>query len=524
MDESPRRHLPQRAARRSRRLYFSLAALVSLLVVGGLLAYATGFASFGRPATQHTATQAPLYILSGGGVCVRLGAHPRPPYTNIQVTHDTALGHSESIIVEDPRNPLHLVGGAKYFTDLRHYRFQVGYAASFDGGCTWIDGGFLKGFASNVLTSDPSFGFGPDGAVYASVLFAPAGPHAAQESGIAVLRSDDGGRTFGTPVTVYKAGSNTIFSDKPWMAVDNTRGPHRGAVYVVWSYDHNACPQAGFCAQDIAFSRSTDGGKTFSQPAFIEGQAPFCTNPAPGRAAGSRRCDAGLGADVAIQPDGTIAVAYAYEHLTQLNQTTRLLVVTSRDGGTNWSTPVTVASVNDIAGTFPPAHFRTITLPALATDPRTGQLYLAWAEKDDGQANIYLATSRDSGTTWSMPVRVNDDIPRPGVNHFQPQVAVAPDGVVSVMFFDTRNNPRTEHVDLYLAQSVNHGTSFLPNQRVTPQAFDSAIGAPTDQYGMQFIGDYQGLAVDNRFVHPLWNDSRTGSQQLFTAAIPSAQP
>jgi hypothetical protein len=30
---------------------------------------------------------------------------------------------------------------------------------------------------------------------------------------------------------------------------------------------------------------------------------------------------------------------------------------------------------------------------------------------------------------------------------------------------------------------------------------------------------YQGLAADNTFVHPFWNDARTGKQEIFTAAI-----
>jgi len=59
---------------------------------------------------------------------------------------------------------------------------------------------------------------------------------------------------------------------------------------------------------------------------------------------------------------------------------------------------------------------------------------------------------------------------------------------------------------------------------VTSQSWDPTIKAPTDTNGLQFIGDYQGLAVDNRFVHAFWNDTRTGDQEIFTAAVPSAQP
>src|SRR5256885_8775742 len=107
-----------------------------------------------------TPTPTAFYTLSGGGPCVTLGSHPALPYTNIQVSHDTYRAHSEPMLVEDPHNPLHLVGGFKFFTDRAHYRFQIGTYASFDGGCTWRDGGVLPGFAKNVTTSDISFAFG----------------------------------------------------------------------------------------------------------------------------------------------------------------------------------------------------------------------------------------------------------------------------------------------------------------------------------------------------------------------------
>ena len=35
-----------------------------------------------------------------------------------------------------------------------------------------------------------------------------------------------------------------------------------------------------------------------------------------------------------------------------------------------------------------------------------------------------------------------------------------------------------------------------------------------------FIGDYQALAVDNRTIHPLWNDTQNGkSQEIHTASL-----
>lgn len=462
------------------------------------------------------------YTLQGGGSCVKLGQHPHAPYTNIQVSRDNYLAHSEPMLAEDPNNPLHLVGGSKFFTDPAHYRFQIGYYTSFDGGCTWLDGGVLQGFKNDILTSDISFAFGPHNTVYAAALYSVISLTGG--SGIIVWTSTDGGKTFGQPANVFTDNTGQIFNDKPWMAVDTTKGPHSGSVYVVWSYDHGAdCGGAGFCQQELAFSRSTDNGKTFSKLQLIEGNAPYCNDNVPGRPKNSTACDEALGATPIVGPDGTISIAFAYESPIN-NIPTRLLVVSSFDGGLTWKPPVWAATIHDINGVFPPEKYRNVSLPAFACDPHTGQLYLAWSDKGRRDADILFQTSTDHGQTWSQVIRVNDDPVGNGANQFQPQLAVAPNGVVTISFFDTRNDPKHKLIDVYLAQSINSGASFLPNIRVTTQSWDPTIDAPIDGNGLQFIGDYQGLAADNTFVHPFWNDTRTGSQEIFTAAVPGAQP
>jgi hypothetical protein len=459
--------------------------------------------------------------LPGAGICLKQGKNAQQ--ANIRVSHDSYQAHSETMLVEDPTNPLHLVGGSKFFTDPTHYRFQIGYFASFDGGCTWLDGGVFPGFDTKMLTSDPSFAFAPDGKhVYAAYLFA-ASAEQPGENGIAVSTSVDGGKTFEAPVVVFATKASDVFNDKPWLTVDQTRGARRGTLYVTWSYDHHGgCGAGNACSQELAFSRSTDNGKTFSPLHLVEGSAPFCTNPAKGRAAHSTLCDAVLGTIPVVEPDGTLAIASAYEDLMSDRIPTRLMLTTSSDGGNSWTIPVLIATIHDVEGFFRPERYRNISLPAFACDPRNGQLYVAWSDKGR-DADILFAASKDGGKTWSAPLRVNDDAMQDGANQFQPQLVVAPDGVVSVSFFDTRLDPRHRLIDVYLAQSMDRGASFLKNVRVTTESWNPALGAPIDEYGAQFIGDYQGLAADNMFVHPFWNDPRTGKQEIFTAAISSAQ-
>src|SRR6266581_1195795 len=436
-----------------------------------LLAFVTILVGFSAcsPTTNTitpTPTPIPAYTIPGGGDCVKLSQNAQAPFANVRVSHDTYLAHSEPMLAENPKNPLNLVGGSKFFIDPAHYIFQIGYFTSFDGGCTWSDGGLLPGFEKNVTTSDISFTFGNHNDVYAAVLYAGEGSQG--KSGIAVSTSTDGGITFGNPVNLFEARADQIFNDKPWIVVDQTNGPDSGNIYVVWSYDHNGnCGDGNNCSEELAFSRSTDGGKSFSPMRLVEGNAPFCTNATTGRPAHSTRCDAAQGAIPVVEPGGTLAVAFPYIDLMSGPIPTRLRLTTSPDGGTTWTTPALIATIHDIVGPFPPERYRNLSLPAFACDLKTGQLYITWSDKGYGDADILFSTSKDRGQTWTTPIRVNDDPLRNGANQFQPQMVVAPDGVISISFFDTRIDPQHRLIDVFLAQSTNKGASFLKNVRVT---------------------------------------------------------
>ncbi|GAC1381390.1 MAG: hypothetical protein NVSMB33_08080 [Ktedonobacteraceae bacterium] len=378
----------------------------------------------------------------------------------------------------------------------------------------------MPGFGSRVTTSDISFAFGIHNEVYAVVLNTDDAV-----SGISVSTSTDGGKTFGLPVSVTSNKTSQAFNDKPWIAVDQTKGSYSGSIYVVWSYDHNGdCGYGNYCSAELAFSRSTDGGKTFSPVRLVEGNAPFCTNPTLHRSAHSTRCDAAQGIIPVVAPDGTLFLSFPYIDLMSGPIPTRLLLISSPDGGTTWTNPTLIATIHDINRTFPPEKYRNITLPAFACDLHTGQLYLTWSDLVNKGADILFTTSKDRGHTWTKPIRVNDDVAGQETLHLQPQMGVAPDGAISIAFFDTRSDTSHRLIDVYLAQSVNAGESFLMNVRVTSRSWDPAIDAPIDEVGLQFIGDYQGLATDDHYVHPFWNDTRTGKQEIFTAAIPSARP
>jgi hypothetical protein len=452
---------------------------------------------------------------------------------NIRVSHDSFGAHSEPAIAENPRNHKNMVAASKFFFDPPHYQFKIGYFYTLDGGHSWHDGGLLPGFDAYSQVSDVSLAFDRAGNVYACVL-AVGKPG----SGIFVLKSTDGGRTFGQPVAVYLDPTLKTFSDKPWIAVDTSSRPTQGNVYVVWNLDSNTAanddqevrsstdaapptvqrlpesrpsptlqsgPPNSQLDMQIVFARSTDGGHTFSAPLRISG-------PDQGRV---------LGAMPVVGPDGSITVIYT---IFDKESATAIYAVHSTDAGLSFSAPVLAHAIVGLPYHLSNGTFRNFTLPDLAVDPVTGALYLVWSDYRMHQADVLFSRSTDGGQTWSVPLRVNDDPPHNGADHFMPAVAVARDGVITVSWFDRRRDPTDHLIDTYLAQSNNGGITFGRNRRVTTTNWDPAIDAPEPEGKPDdtFIGDYEALCADNRFAHPLWNSTQNGrTQEIYMANVRS---
>jgi hypothetical protein len=244
-----------------------------------------------------------------------------------------------------------------------------------------------------------------------------------------------------------------------------------------------------------------------------------------------------------VAPDGTVYVVYGRDYFYEPAPGT-IEVVRSIDGGRTFGSPVVAAHVVGVPWRLPDpfghAHnFRTFTLPAFAVDPVDGALLLAWADYRQGDADIYFARSTDRGARWTTPVRLNDDPAGNGIDQFQPQLSVAPNGRVAVMWFDRRLScpslawiPAAHRgvtngcIDTYLARSLDHGRTWTANQRVSAQSWDWTLNLPLAG-GDGFIGDYQGIASNNAYDFPFWNATANlgqnpgNRQQIFVARVPA---
>jgi hypothetical protein len=217
-------------------------------------------------------------------------------------------------------------------------------------------------------------------------------------------------------------------------------------------------------------------------------------------------------------------------------------------------------------------NFRTFSTRRIAADPtRPGYLYAVAENSLDRTAaggspanGIVFAVSTDYGESWTsnftvgsepsqltgltpdqinqgwLPV-LNDDnngqdpafaasLQNQVVSHQAiPSISVSPQGVITVIWYDTRSDPANHNIQVWATESADGGQHFSANFAVTNTAFDPNAGAFTAGNGTTsyYLGDQIGVAAANGNAYAVWTDTRNGTQHIFSgsfALTPAPEP
>ena len=398
-------------------------------------------------------------------------------------------------VVRNPKNERNVV--VTHRVDLPGFSASVQWSE--DGGRAWrttplpLPEGKDRPFA-------PDAAFAPDGTLYVSYVNLQ-GPGNRPDN-LWVVRSEDGGRSLSEPVLVAGA-----LSFQARVVVDQD-----GVVHVTWLKVADVAPYAivGYPSPVVA-SRSTDGGRTFSQPVEV-------SDP--------DRMRVGAATPV-VDSDNNVVVLYQdfkrddrdFRNLDgpPWDDPFALVVSVSGDGGKTFSKGVEFES-----GLVPTKRFLVFLpeFPSLAAGP-DGSLYAAWADGRNGDLDVFLRRSGDGGATWSDPMRVNDNGVRDGTDQYMPRVDVAPGGRVDVLFYDRRRDPSNVLMDAFLAFSDDDGKSF-ENLRVSSAPFDSRVGFSANAKVEPDFGSRLGLASLDDETFATWTDTRLGTEDTARQDVAAA--
>jgi hypothetical protein len=432
------------------------------------------------------------------------------------VSRDGNIPHVETHIATNPLNHKNLVGAS-----IVSVRPEGGWAnrtyVTHDGGASWkwVDFPEQLEFGSG----DPQVAFTPHGtALFIGLAFGSVtDENDKPRGGMHIYRSTDGGSSWRETQLVCCS------HDHEQVVIDNTLGRFAGRIYLstLWDYP----------VYRVGVFRSDDDGLTFTGPveAANGGGTIGINSYTP-----------------VVLSDGALIVPFGdFEFLPEKRKVKGKIemshwFVSSSDGGVTFSERRKIhTQVYDFDD---PDSRREGTFPSVAADATTGKyrdrIYFAWTDSRSGKARILFSFSRDRGQTWTPPRVLDGNLPA-GARQFQPVLAVSKEGVLGALWLDTRNSADGTRYEAFFAASLDGGETFLPSVVVSSEPSlqrgpgNVAVNPMASKYKgegvLSFLsaytrwgqgGDYIGMAADRRGVFfPLWPDARSGTFQLYTAAI-----
>jgi hypothetical protein len=403
------------------------------------------------------------------------------PYATQDVSNPAMLvkDRSESDIRVDPTNPNHLIGQSKWFVSAEGYNHLLGFYESFDGGQTWPVQGHVPGYEGWTDNTDPVGAFDPWGNFYSLVLpyqfyydnfgyhkyangsgqINPTVPPEAVAVAVHPATTLPGTTAAASWITTHNGlpdyvmtakNASTNDPDKQWIAIDtNPTSPHYGRVYAMWTIF--------VLNPSVIYESHAD--------AHLDGTHTDWSTPQVLPTVSGKRFDTYMLPHVA--PDGTVWTTTTLNPVAKGFSRNDINLIWSTDGGATWQGPLPVA--RDVTTpTYANTTFREGIVNTFAVGPiKTNgfyPLYVSYEDGSSGLSNIYLTASYDGGHTWTPRILVNDNLAP--VDELQPNLAVAPNGTVSVAFYDRRLACPTQGS----ADAAGSGIAFDPGTSASPGA------------------------------------------------------
>jgi len=268
-------------------------------------------------------------------------------------------------------------------------------------------------------------------------------------------------------------------------------------VYAVW--DRLDTPDSQTTFGPTKFARSTDNGQTWE---------PTRTIYDPGLNAQT------IGNQIVVLPNGDLVDLFTLITNEDTTGNAYIAIIRSTDKGQTWSQqPIIINTLGSIGVTDLKTQEQVRTgdiLPDIAVDQRSGTLSVVWQDarfsgfQRDG---IVFSKSTDGGLTWSSPVQVNRVTQ---TQAFTAAVDIAVDGAIGVTYYDFRNDtsdPNTLLTDYWFALSYDGGTTWRESHVAGP--FDMRT-APLTSTGF-FVGDYEGLTHIGALFEVMFVQANSGN-------------
>ena len=363
---------------------------------------------------------------------------------------------NECVISVDPTDGNKMTVGWRQFNDVTSNFRQGGWGYTTDAGITWTFPGVLE---NNVFRSDPVTKSDELGNFFFLSLQSNV-----QQSFFCddLWSSINGGQSW----TLLSGEQGAGGGDKQWLTIDKTSGPGHGFQYQL--DDGINCNGGG-----VQFQRSTNGGVTWQSPVSIPN----------GPIYGS--LDVDTNGNVFLGGEGSTFYCIRSSNAQIGGQTPSFDQVTAVNMGGDLGS----GGINGVGLTG--MLFLAIDHSGGATN---NNVYMLASVIPPGRSttDVMFVRSTDGGLTFSAPHKVNDDPVNPNKWHWFGTFAVAPNGRLDAVWYDTRNAANNTDSQLFYSFSTDAGVTWSSNVAVS-SAFNPFEGYPNQSK----IGDYITIVSDD---------------------------
>jgi predicted secreted protein with PEFG-CTERM motif len=258
---------------------------------------------------------------------------------------------------------------------------------------------------------------------------------------IIFAKSTDGGATFSTPANI---SNNSGDSSYPKIAVFGNN------VYITWSFTVTKKDY------DVLFTKSNDGGSTFSTPVNIS----------------NNLGDSGL-PQMSVSGNN-VYVTWENDGLGNFE----VFVAKSTDNGNTFTFPVNVSNNKAPSGA-----------PQIIASGKN--VYVSWMDKTPGNYDVFVTKSNDAGSTFSAPVNVSNTQKDSGY-----QQITASGNNIYLVWTETISD---KNYDVFFAKSTDGGSTF---------------GAPVNISNNVGPSGWAVVTAPNN-IYVAWEDSTAGNYDMF---------
>jgi hypothetical protein len=415
---------------------------------------------------------------------------------NLRTSGLQTSARSESDIRIDFFNPTRVMAGSNNIGG----NGRQGIYYSTNTGATWSQTN-LPLTAPDTFHSDPTIDWTNDGRAYSSTLGISGGTLRLRN-----YYSTNAGATWTLDATPSGVQTNV---DKQLVWVDHSStSAFFGRQYAIW---HNGNP---------AFVNRRTAGAAGTWLA------------APIQVSGAESTGTAIGADIRTNSLGEV---FGFWPATGNR---RIVYTKSVNGGASWSAGQVIATTRDSFDIGVPAfNNRRALIYTSGSAYRSGvtnNVYVSWtdlsgnvgcttAANEPGanaastcKTRIWFSRSTNGGTTWSAPVRINNQA---GLNDQFNQAMAVDDvtGRVVIIYYDTVGDATRRTTNVWMQSSIDNGATFSAATQVTSATTNETIAGA--DAGNQY-GDYNGLSGYNGVFFPSWTDRRSlGKEEIWTSKI-----